>query len=403
VSKQPLRRDGQQWIFDWMIQETGKVMHFQGEGHGGLPRSVRRHAMISKQLGRSAQRMERLADEERAAGHRETALARYYDAAFTYANAQHVVFETNDEKRYLHAGSLRCYDAVRELTPYRIERVEVPWEGGVLAGNLHLCPGEEPRPLVFFVPGCDMTKEQYPHPQLNHALQRGMHLFSFDGPGQGESNLQGLHLGAANYERAASAALDVLVERPEVDPAQIALYGISYGSHWAIRIAAHDRRIRATAAPWGSFCELDHLFEEDSPRFKQLFMYMTGAASEDELDELAAAMTLRPLFPKIDAPLLGACGEYDPRSPIEEVYEVWSTVRAPRELWVFEDQHHRVSLTRPNGHTLPWLMDIHELALDWLRDRLAGIPLAEPDRVAYVPPNGGGPSSVSGPRRRWFD
>jgi hypothetical protein len=32
-----LKRDEQQWFFDWMVKETGKVFHFQGDGRGRLP------------------------------------------------------------------------------------------------------------------------------------------------------------------------------------------------------------------------------------------------------------------------------------------------------------------------------------------------------------------------------
>ena len=34
----PLARDSQQWMLDYLIQETGRVFHFQGEGRGRLPR-----------------------------------------------------------------------------------------------------------------------------------------------------------------------------------------------------------------------------------------------------------------------------------------------------------------------------------------------------------------------------
>lgn len=54
--KPRLARDGQQWFFDWMIQETGKVFHYQTEGRGTLPKTVRRHVMISKHLGLAADR-----------------------------------------------------------------------------------------------------------------------------------------------------------------------------------------------------------------------------------------------------------------------------------------------------------------------------------------------------------
>ena len=43
-----LARDSQQWMLDYLIQETGKVFHFQGDGSGRLPRTVRSHDMISK-------------------------------------------------------------------------------------------------------------------------------------------------------------------------------------------------------------------------------------------------------------------------------------------------------------------------------------------------------------------
>ena len=56
-----LKRDGQQWIFDWMIKETGKVFHFQPDGRGRLPRTVRSHDMIAKHVGLAARESEKLA------------------------------------------------------------------------------------------------------------------------------------------------------------------------------------------------------------------------------------------------------------------------------------------------------------------------------------------------------
>ena len=59
-----LARDSQQWVLDYLVQETGKVFHFQGEGRGNLPRAVRSHSMISKHVGQSARRLEALARTE---------------------------------------------------------------------------------------------------------------------------------------------------------------------------------------------------------------------------------------------------------------------------------------------------------------------------------------------------
>ncbi len=314
-----LARDSQQWMLDYLIQETGKVFHFQGDGRGRLPKSVRSHDMISKHLGLAARRMEAMAKAEADAGHRETALDFYFQATVQYAGAQHVVFENNDEKRYLYAGVRRCYDQVIALAPYRIEHVDIPWKGTVVSGNLHLCPGRDKAPLVFYVPGCDTVKEAWPHPHFNPALQRGMHVFCFDGPGHAESNLRNIKVTADSFEDASSAALDYLVKRPEIDAARVGVYAISFGAFWGLRFAAHDRRLRGIAAPAASVCEKYFLMDLESPRWKQLFAYLTQSKTEAELDTVMEAMTLEGHLDKIACPTLFAVGEYDPRGPLDEV------------------------------------------------------------------------------------
>ena len=403
VGKPHLRRDTQKWVFDWLIKETGRVFHFQSDGRGRLPRSVRSHDMIAKHMGLSARRLERLAQAEAEAGHRETAMEIYYQAALQYLDAQHVVFETSDEKRYLHGGLMRCYGKVREYAPYRIEHVDIPWKGTVVSGNLHLAPGEGRKPLVFYVPGCDQTKEAWPHPYYNQALQRGMHAFSFDGPGQGESNLRGIRLTADNYEDAASAAIDYLLKRPEIEPDKIGVYALSFGSHWGMRIAAKEHRIRAVAAPWASFVDKYYLLTEESPRYKQLFAYLTQSATEDELDRVVANMTMEGLMDKITCPTLLVSGEYDPRAPVEEIYRLFDQIKAPAELWLLSDQHHNASITAA-ARSAVWEADIHAFACDWLRERFNGVPVRRPGQVLYVEPSGAGPNSPSASlKRRWFD
>jgi pimeloyl-ACP methyl ester carboxylesterase len=396
-----LARDGQQWEFDRAVKETGRVMHFQPDGRGSLPRSVRSHAMISKHLGRRAQSLERLAADELAAGHPETAMDLYFEAASAYGHAQHPVLELNEEKRLLHSGCLRCYDQVRRLAPYEIEHIDVEWDGGSSAGNLHLRPGEGARPCIFFVPGCDVSKEMYPHPRYNHAHQRDMHIFAFDGPGQAETNLRDVPLRADNYEIAATAAITMLLDRPEVS--EVAVYGQSFGSFWAVRTAASDPRVKVLVAPWMSGCDRYYLMNEESPRFKQLFAHLTRAGSEAELDAILADLTNHDDMARIACPTLLAIGEYDPRSPLEEVFELYERLQVPRELWVYADQHHMLSLSGSNQGTI-WLNDTYAFGMDWIRDRLAGRPLANDGEVLYVEPNGPGPAADGvAHKRHWYD
>ena len=401
--KPHLHRDNQQWFFDWMVKETGKTFHFQPDGRGRFPRTVRSHDMIAKHVGLAAKKSERLAQAEMEAGHKETAMELYYSAALQYADAQHVVFETGDEKKFLHGGVIRCYDKVRELAPYRIEHVDVPWNGTLVSGNLHLAPGDGARPLIFYVPGCDQTKEAWPHPYYNQALQRGMHVFSFDGPGQGESNLRGIRLTDDNYEDAAGAVIDYLIKRKEVDAKKIGVYALSFGSFWGMRIAAKNRHIAAAAAPWASFVDKYYLMTEESPRYKQLFAYLTQSSSEDELDAVWQKMTMDGLMEKITCPTLIVTGEYDPRAPVQEVYRLFDQMQAPAELWVLPDQHHNGSITQ-KGRSSVWEADIHAFVCDWLRERFNGVPLKHPGKSLWVDPAGAGPNAPGvSYKRRWFD
>lgn len=398
----PLRRDTQQWVLDYLIQQTGKAYHFQGEGRGDLPKSVHAHAMISKHVGREALAAEEIARTEYDQGHRETALAYYYTAAHAFGRAQHPIFERNAEKEFLYAGMRRCYDRVRELAPYRLEHVDVEWEGSVVSGLLHLNPHVEgPAPLMFYVPGCDIFKEAYPHPQYNFAHQRGMHVFSFDGPGMPESNMRGIRLTADNFERAAVAALDVLVERPEVDAERVVVYANSFGTFWGMRFAAQDRRIKAIAAIQASLCEKYIHTDLESPRWKQLFAFITQSADEDELDQVMRDMTMDGYMDKITAPLLMTVGEFDPRAPIGEVYPLFDQVTAPKELWVMADQHHNLTVGPSKG--APWSKPSHGVATDWLRDRLEGKPIAHEGRVLYVQTAKGPYSPSAEPKRAWFE
>ena len=389
-----LERDNQQWIFDYVVQETGKVYHWWSDGGGRLPKSVRSHAMISKHVGRKALQTEALATTERAAGHERTALSLYFKAARQFMQAQHPIFETNDEKVFLYSGLRRCYDVVRDLSPYVIERVEVPWEGKTLAGYLHLNPAVDVAPLIFHLPGCDVTCEGWPDPEANAAHVRGFHVFSFDGPGQGSSNIAGIPLTADNYERAASAALDVLIERREVEPGNVVAYGSGMGGYWAMSWASQERRLRA-AATKSTYADKYYLMNEESPRWKQLFSYMTQARSERELDDLTERLSLNGRAASISCPVLMLAGEFDLRDPISETYRVFDELTAPAELWVFADQFHKLSLAGTDTVSL--------LMLDWLRDRVCGKPQVHAGQALYLDAGGQGPNSAAAPaKRQWF-
>jgi dipeptidyl aminopeptidase/acylaminoacyl peptidase len=194
--------------------------------------------------------------------------------------------------------------------------------------------------------------------------------------------MRGLHLTVDNYERAASAALDTLVALPEVHESKVGVYSFSFGSYWGARFAATEPRLSGAVLQWASIADKYYLFEEDSPRYKQLFAFMTGCETEEELDAFRDQMNLDDLLGEIECPSLLTVGEYDPRSPLPEVLRLFDEITAPKELWVFEDQHHNASLV--GGAPAEWHGDPHATALDWLGDRFAGHAVARDGETVWV-------------------
>jgi alpha-beta hydrolase superfamily lysophospholipase len=238
-----------------------------------------------------------------------------------------------------------------------------------------------------------MTKEMYPDPQINHALDRGMHLLVMDGPGQGTSNLRGTRLTADNYERSVIAVAKWLQGRKEVDPDKITVFAQSMGSHWGLAAAAMgDPAIKATVGVWASYLDKYYILDTFSPRYKQLFGYLTGAKSEEELDRIVSQMTVEGKEADITAPTLLTTGEYDARSPVELVYRFYDRIKAPKELWVYEDTYHQTTLFPAQGQR----MDCHSMGMDWIVDALAGKFKAGYARKMYLRAGGGGPRGTQG-------
>ena len=377
------RRDNQQWMLDWIIKTTGRVQNFAYDNRV-VPKEVKSYAQIHRLADKHGRHVISIAESAEKAGHLDTAAELFWAASEHYREAQHTIFEDdNPEKIYLHAMLLECFDKVMQYAKHPIERVEIPFEGNYIQGVLHMLPGRPKAPTVIFCPGMDMTKEAFID-ALNHPfVNRGMNCLHLDGPGQGTSNIRKIRVTLDNYERAGSAAIDYLSDRDEVDEEQIVVSGFSMGSYWGMRLAAIDKRVKAVATAAACYGPKDAIFEQASPRFKQVFMYMAGIHDEDKFDEFAAQMVLDDLASDVTCPALQVTGEYDPLAPLETVLPIYEKVSGPKELWVIENDFHNPR-NRPNFGGI----DFFGFLADWLNDALAGKYVEGHKREILVPEHG---------------
>ncbi|MFQ6111540.1 MAG: alpha/beta hydrolase family protein [Nitrospinota bacterium] len=381
------QRDSHQWMLDLALNLTGRVQNFEIEEaeHAGHPKNYRQ---IPKLQAERADRYAATAKAYEVKGYKETAIELYYSAAMDYRLAQHPIFyDDHPRKIELHRKLSECIDRIIALSSYRIERVEIPFDGSQIQCLLYLHPGGEPRPCIVYVPGMDQTKEVFPNPAQNLPLERGLHCLTMDGPGQGVSNLRKIRAVGDNYERAGKAVIDYLQGRPEILSDRIALYGISMGSFWSTRIAAYDERVAALCAGVACFNPNNTIFSQSSPRFKQMFMYMAGMDDEREFDAVVEKMHCRGYGKKVKCPTLLVTGEFDPLAPLEDTLALFAELSPPKELWVFEDEYHPLWKLEGNGG-----LGIHQPVCDWLSTVLKGDGLPKGHtRKAYIRRNGFGP------------
>jgi dienelactone hydrolase len=201
-----------------------------------------------------ADRVAALAREAEQRGRKITAASAYLRACDYYQMGER--FRTPKDEAALQAyrQGVECFKRFAGLTERpRIEVVEVPYEGGSLpayfvhAENTQLAR----RPCVVFFDGLDITKELQYLRGVPDLVRRGIACLIVDGPGTGEAIRFRGHYLRHDYEVAARAAVDYLVQRPDVDPERLGVMAVSLGGYYAPRCASLEPRFKACIA-WGA-------------------------------------------------------------------------------------------------------------------------------------------------------
>ncbi len=294
-------------------------------------------------------------------------------ASAAYNFAQYVVFMDPARKKRLHEQCVHAYAAAGPLVRYPARPFEVEFRKRKVLGVLRTPDGPGPHPVVVIFNGTNGVKEEL-HAWSDPFLDRGIATVTLDGPGLGQTFHR---LGSVAEPRPLGVAIMNHIESmPELDADAVAYMGLSLGGYAAIRMAAHDKRVRCVAAVSPPF-SVDVYWNVTlfAMRKELASLY---AMSIEEMDKFIPRITLEQTLPDLHAPLMLAGGGHDMITPGEEAQRIFANARCEREL---------VYYPRGAHECFNVLADLRPRMTAWVAQQLTKHRAAPPPRPKRAGPD----------------
>lgn len=300
-----------------------------------------------------------LGEQAETLGRSRTAGEAYVRAALSYHFSKFVWVLDMDRHRRATDRAVASLRHAHLLLDPSAERVEIPFEGARLVGNLRRPPGSARPALVILLPGLDSTKEEFFNWEQVF-IDRGMATFSLDGPGQGEAcyDLPLRH----DYEVPMRAVIDHLGDRDDLDMDRLGVAGVSLGGYYAPRSAAFEPRIRAVVAVSGAY-DMGPRFEDRPLISRQAFRQYSHSADFEEARDKAMTICLKGVAELIEQPMLVITGKLDRLVPWEETRRI--AEEAKNAEFVLYDEGNHVC------NNLAYMY--RPLSSDWMAEQLGSL------------------------------
>ena len=321
-------------------------------------------------------RLVALAEEDQASGHTLSAATKHLRASTYYITGERMQRVGYAPREIAYRKALDSFASFIEHGGEEVVRVEIPYDGTSFPALFHRSPhaGAHSRVLIQFN-GLDSTKEQmWCSPLRAELSRRGISVLMVDHPGTGEAlRLRGL-TAIPESERWATACIDYLETRDDVDTARIGILGWSLGGYYAPRAAAFEKRI-ALCVAWGANYNWGEMQrrraqregENPVPHYWEHVQWVWGKDSFAEFLDFSAAVSLVDVMEHIAVPSLVTHGAGDRQIPLEYAYAQHdASVNSPdRELHIFTEREGGVEHVGGDN-----MLPAASFISDWIADRL---------------------------------
>ncbi|MCD4782455.1 MAG: prolyl oligopeptidase family serine peptidase [Candidatus Eremiobacteraeota bacterium] len=206
-------------------------------------------------------------------GHNISARDQYLRACNYFRAAEYYADFESPMKNKWGMKSRECFLKYLEQTGYYYEDLRIPFEETPMPAYF-ISPDDtgKKRKTIIIISGFDGTAEESFLQGGKAGLERGYNVLLLECPGQaGMRRFCPDSFFRPDFEVPVGEAIDFILERPEIDPDRLALYGLSFGGYFTSRATAYDSRVKALIA--------------NSPVI-DLYRYMASFVGEDNIDQM---------------------------------------------------------------------------------------------------------------------
>lgn len=319
-----------------------------------------------------------LAAEDEDRGRLISAGDKYGRAAIYYMTAERLQAHSAPGRMALYKRFRDAFDRGVRLAGENCETLEIPYRDAHLAALYVRPDGVAGRaPVLVQLNGLDSTKEMKYRAGLPRWLaRRGVASLIVDQPGTGEAlRLHGM-TAVYNAEIWASAVVDWLETRDDIDAKRIGCEGVSLGGYYCPRAVAFEPRF-ACGVVWGANhdwrdVQKKRLAREGNfpvPHYWEHVCWVWGARDVDDFMRIVENVHLDGVLDRVKVPFLVTHGEKDSQIPLHWARRTFDQlVNSPkRELKIFGEREGGAQHSSFDNHA-----NAGAYIADWVAETLGG-------------------------------
>lgn len=319
-----------------------------------------------------------LAEDDLAAGREFSAGEKLIRSTIYFLTGERMQGHGHPGREETYAKALDSFRKGLGYSDEPCEFVTVPYKDGKTISCLfHKAPGDGPKPTVVYCNGLDSMKELLWLGGFPKSLaKRGINTLCVDQPGTGEAlRLQNMPA-IAESEEWASACVDWLETRDDVQADKIGMTGISLGGHFAPRAVAYEPRF-ASGAAWGANHNwrevqdkrMNREGENPVPHYWGHVYWVFGAKDQEDFLAKSNNMNLNGHLDRIKVPFLVTHGAQDRQISVDYAHQTYAQLtNSPRsELKLFTPREGGVEHVGADNMSFG-----NDYIADWFAETLGG-------------------------------